>query len=217
MKVVFFDIIGTTVRERDPNTISDCLYEAFLQHHIQVHRQQINDNRGRDKKEMIEDIKTAYHADHVSSSEIYHAFQKKVEERLDNFETQEGFLEIMDILESRHMALALGTGLSRDLFESIVTYLQWPMEKFSYVGFPGPGLRGRPHPDMIYDLMSKMGLSDPKTILKVGDTVADIREGKNAGVVTAALLAGTQPDTLLKNEKPDHAIRSLRDLVALLP
>ena len=41
--------------------------------------------------------------------------------------------------------------------------------------------RGRPHPDMIRHLMTRLGVLDPCRVAKVGDTKADLEEGANAG------------------------------------
>ena len=40
---------------------------------------------------------------------------------------------------------------------------------------------GRPHPDMIRELMRRAGVEDPAEVIKIGDTEVDIREGRNAG------------------------------------
>ncbi|MGL4420546.1 MAG: HAD-IA family hydrolase, partial [Gemmataceae bacterium] len=41
---------------------------------------------------------------------------------------------------------------------------------------------GRPHPWMIYRVMEKLNVYPPRAVVKLGDTVADIEEGVNAGV-----------------------------------
>lgn len=46
---------------------------------------------------------------------------------------------------------------------------------------------GRPSPFMIFRNMEHLGIYNVKEILKVGDTVADVLEGKNAGTWTAAV------------------------------
>ncbi len=53
------------------------------------------------------------------------------------------------------------------------------------------GGRGRPYPYMIFQNMEKLGASSVRKVLKVGDTVSDIREGKNAGVWTAGVVKGS--------------------------
>ena len=39
---------------------------------------------------------------------------------------------------------------------------------------------GRPEPFMINELMKRFNISDSSHVLKVGDTIADIHEGRNA-------------------------------------
>lgn len=41
--------------------------------------------------------------------------------------------------------------------------------------------QGRPYPYMIYNLMEKTGVMNVKRVAKVGDSVRDIEEGRNAG------------------------------------
>lgn len=41
---------------------------------------------------------------------------------------------------------------------------------------------GRPHPWMIFENMRRLAVYPPSSIVKVGDTIADIAEGRNAGV-----------------------------------
>ena len=42
--------------------------------------------------------------------------------------------------------------------------------------------RGRPAPDMIYKIMYRLGVTEPKYVVKVGDTDVDGEEARNAGV-----------------------------------
>jgi phosphonoacetaldehyde hydrolase len=52
---------------------------------------------------------------------------------------------------------------------------------------------GRPAPHMIERNREQLGLAHPRAILKVGDTVADIEEGLNAGVWSVGVLrAGSE-------------------------
>ena len=53
------------------------------------------------------------------------------------------------------------------------------------------GHKGRPFPYMIFRNMEALGLSDVRRVMKVGDTVSDIKEGKNAGVYTVGILEGS--------------------------
>ena len=41
--------------------------------------------------------------------------------------------------------------------------------------------KGRPYPYMIFENMKKLEIDSVKKVVKVGDTISDILEGKNAG------------------------------------
>lgn len=50
---------------------------------------------------------------------------------------------------------------------------------------------GRPYPYMMFRNMEALHVSDVRKVIKVGDTVADIKEGKNAGVITVGVVEGS--------------------------
>lgn len=60
--------------------------------------------------------------------------------------------------------------------------------------------KGRPYPYMIFRNMEALGISDVRNVLKVGDTVSDIREGKNAGVLSAGVIIGSSEMGLTQKE-----------------
>lgn len=51
--------------------------------------------------------------------------------------------------------------------------------------------KGRPYPYMIFKNMMTLGLSDVHHVIKVGDTVADVKEGLQAGVWSVAIIDGS--------------------------
>ncbi len=51
--------------------------------------------------------------------------------------------------------------------------------------------KGRPYPYMIWENCRRFGISDLREVIKVGDTLADIEEGKNAGCWTVAVILGS--------------------------
>ena len=60
--------------------------------------------------------------------------------------------------------------------------------------------KGRPYPNMIFKNMEALGLSDVRRVLKVGDTISDIKEGKCAGVLTAGVVIGSSQMGLSEEE-----------------
>ncbi len=55
----------------------------------------------------------------------------------------------------------------------------------------GVGGLGRPYPYMIYENMRHFRLASVEEVIKVGDTASDIREGKQAGVISLGVLEGS--------------------------
>ena len=53
------------------------------------------------------------------------------------------------------------------------------------------GQKGRPYPYMIFRNMEALGIKKVNRVLKVGDTVSDIKEGRNAGVWSAGIVVGS--------------------------
>lgn len=211
IEAILFDVIGTTVQEKDPNTVNNCLLLALAKHDVPVDAKTLNQYRGRDKKEIISTI-TAGRVPGTKTKNILQSFNQNIKDSLHNFSANEGAEELFRYLRSKQIKFGLGTGLSRELFELILEHLRWKKSDFDYIGIANELPRSRPHPDMIFDMMKRVHVSNPTQFLKIGDTVSDIQEGKNAGVITAAILSGTQPDEVLKSANPDFILKRLPDV-----
>jgi phosphonatase-like hydrolase len=211
IKAILFDMIGTTVSEKDPMFINNCFVKAFGEHKISVTPELIQKNRGRDKNQMIGDILKALDYPPQLSGSIMQRFQRNVEKGIHNFSAAEGARDILGSMMGRGIKVGIGSGLPRVVFDRVFHHLQWDEIPFDYIGISEEVGRGRPHPDMILDMVKKMNVSVAET-LKVGDTISDIQEGKNAGVKTVAILSGTQPESQLRDEQPDFIIERLTEL-----
>ena len=60
--------------------------------------------------------------------------------------------------------------------------------------------KGRPFPYMIWNNLMRFGLSNPREVVKVGDTTADIEEGKNANCWTVGIIMGSSELGLTRDE-----------------
>jgi phosphonoacetaldehyde hydrolase len=215
IKAVLFDFIGTTVIEQDPTVLNRCFIEAFKDHDADMSIELIKANRGKDKKQMIDDILSGAGLSLELTEPVLESFRKLLANNLDNFRENEGVTMLMNGLAKSGHRIGLGTGLPRDTFEAIFNHLGWNKKHFDYIGIAEEMSKGRPHPDMIFDMMKKLGLGIDE-LIKVGDTVADIQEGKNAGVITVAILSGTQDEQELIDQQPEYIIRSLDELRKIL-
>ena len=85
--------------------------------------------------------------------------------------------------------------------------------------------KGRPHPWMIFENMRQLDVYPPAAIVKVGDTVSDIDEARNAGVISvgvcessneAVLLGAEYARTLLESAGARRVIPTSPDLWQIL-
>ncbi len=211
-KAVLFDLIGTTVKEEVPDTIGSCFEQAFAEHGLILDKPLLNLHRGLSKPDMI---RAAFQAQGMSINllePVYASFRKNFQERISSFSEFSGAQETFAWLKSYGIQVGIGTALDTDLLEMIMQQLDWKREAFDFIGVTAPGERPRPYPDMIWRMVKQFNLSSAATVLKVGDTIADIQEGKNAGAVTAAFVSGTQPIELLLAENPDFVVRALPEI-----
>jgi HAD superfamily hydrolase (TIGR01549 family) len=215
VKAVLFDMMGTTVTEKDPATIERCIQLAFADHNIKVPPTLIRGQRGKAKREMISTLLLSMKAPLHLTPSVLERFKAYFTDSLPNFETNSDFPEILAFLQSANISVGIGTGLTSDLADMLFTHLQWKKENFAYVGTASEAGRGRPSPDMINHMLAYLNLV-PEQLLKVGDTAADIEEGKNAGALTAVLLVGTQDEVSLIRQQPDFILHSLGELEEIL-
>jgi HAD superfamily hydrolase (TIGR01549 family) len=215
VRAVLFDLIGTTVKETDRSTIERCMQLAFADHNIKLPSHLIRGHRGKSKREVISTLLLSLKAPLHLTSDVLARFKVHFESQLHNFDTNDGLVELLEFLQANKIKAGIGTGLTSDLLHRIFHHLKWDKSSFDYVGTASEAGRGRPSPDMINHFLSTHGLT-PSQLLKVGDTIADIQEGKNAGVLTAVLLSGTQDEVTLIRQHPDFILHSLTDLIEIL-
>jgi phosphonatase-like hydrolase len=215
IKGVIFDFIGTTVIEKDPSLLNRCFVQAFSDHQLTVPIEIIQANRGKDKKEMIGEILQQSNVAVTLTGSVLQAFRFRLQNDIHNFHENTGAADMFHHLRKKKIKIGLGSGLPRDIFETILDHIGWKEPDFDYIGIAEEIGKGRPHPAMLLDMMDKCRLRK-KELLKVGDTVADVEEGRNAGVITVAILSGTQAENKIIASRPDFIIHSLQELNAIL-
>jgi len=208
---VFFDFIGTTILEKNNDVVLTCFQNAFADFGIKVEKDTLHKHRGKDKDEMIAEVLKSAKKDLRQKSNILSAFKKHFTNNLDKFSENKDLDPTIAYLRSKKVRIGIGTGLPRDVLQLLLEHFRWERFGFDYISTAEEIGKGRPNPEMIIDMMVKLHLNNFQ-FLKVGDTVADIQEGKNANVMTAALLSGTQTEDVLRKENPDFVIRNLSEL-----
>lgn len=216
--LVIFDLIGTTVRDSvhgGESVVVDSFLKAFSDYGYNVGQEKIVSERGKSKKEAVAHILLSNNLPLHHNEKIYQQFIDSLKKSIKGFSEMEGASELFEWLKKRGIKIAVGSGLPMDVIKEVFAQMNWRYSDFDYIGSSEELGKGRPDPVMIFDAMDKLSIKDKRDVLKVGDTVADIGEGKNAGVATCVLL-GTQKKINLAEYEPDYIVGALSELRAIL-
>ena len=106
------------------------------------------------------------------------------------------------VRELREAGIKIGstTGYTREMMDVIEPLAKAAGYAPDCVVTPDEVAGGRPAPWMIFKNMERLGVYPPCAVVKAGDTAADIREGKNAGVISVGILKGSSELGLTASE-----------------
>ena len=224
VKLIVFDIAGTTVRDRDE--VLYCFREACIQTGIHATDDRLNALMGVSKltvfkmlwEEQLEDA-TSEMVD-AKATVSYDLFREILEEY---YLTQpvvptDGALEVFEWCRKNNIKIALNTGFYRLVTDIILNRLGWETgEIIDFVVTSDEVPAGRPAPCMIQAAMAHFGITDPKEVVKVGDTPVDLAEGRNAGcLLSLAVTNGTHPAAQLAALDNDGLLSSVSELTTIL-
>ena len=110
-------------------------------------------------------------------------------------------LEAVETLRSMGIKIGSTTGYTDEMMSIVVPKAKEqgyaPDAWFSPDSTEG---LGRPYPYMIYKNLQTLRVSDVRNVIKAGDTVADIREGKQAGAISVGIVEGSSVMGLCQEE-----------------
>jgi len=111
--------------------------------------------------------------------------------------------------------VCLTTGFSPATLEGLLGALGW-RERVDLALAPGPGTRGRPHPDLILRAVLALEVDDVRGVAVAGDTASDLEAGTRAGAsVVAGVLTGAHGRDRLAAAPHTHLLDSVADFPAL--
>ena len=215
IRAVLFDMIGTTVLERDPTFVTSCFVHAFHQNDVTIDETQVRSIRGMDKRQAIALILKVNGKPENIGSGIFKSFKDKIRQGISNFEQHPELDDVIHYLRGKEIKIGVASGLPEEIFQMVFGSFGWDRYHFDYYNVYANFTEGRPHPALIMDMCERLEVR-PVNLLKVGDTVSDVAEGKNAGANTAVVLAGTQPEFVLRNAGAHHILNSLRDILHVI-
>lgn len=124
---------------------------------------------------------------------MYEIFEEKLLSILDQFaEVKPYVLETVKELRKRGIKIGSTTGYTDKMMEIVVPKAKENgYEPDIWFSPDAVGGFGRPYPYMVFKNMQALGIQSVDQVMKVGDTVSDIKEGKNAGVYTVGVVEGS--------------------------
>jgi phosphonatase-like hydrolase len=223
IRLVVFDVAGTTVRDGN-RAVQRAMHDAIAVTGLTLRENAMSGVTGLAKPQAIRTLleghgrdellprTDAIHADFVARMQRYYRDDEKVG-------PVDGASQVFATLRASGVRVALNTGFSRVVLDAILARLGW-------AGPDGPlddtiasdeVPRGRPYPDMIDALRTRLGGIAYTEVAKVGDTPIDLQEGTMArcGLVVG-VLTGAHDQTSLMQHPNDALIPSVAELPALL-
>lgn len=140
--------------------------------------------------------------DEQDVDQLYGLFEEKLLAILDQFaEVKPYVIETVEELRKRGIRIGSTTGYTDRMMTIVVPKAKENgYEPDAWFSPDSVESMGRPYPYMIYRNMEKFHVSSVDRVMKVGDTISDIREGKNAGVYTVGVIEGSSELALTQAE-----------------
>lgn len=213
LEAVIFDWAGTTV---DYGCFApvQAFIEAFKSFGITPTNTEVREPMGMLKRDHVKTmldmprIKAEWiklYGSEVTEADIDKVYEKSERAILDvvhNFASPNPFvLETIAELRNRGIKIGSTTGYTQEMMDIVL-----PAAKEN--GYTPDSLftpdsvsnLGRPYPFMVYHNMEALKVSSVNAVIKVGDTVADIKEGKSAGIISVGIVEGSSAMGLSKEE-----------------
>lgn len=133
---------------------------------------------------------------------MHDLFQEKLMGILDQFADPKPHV-VETVAKLREMGIKIGstTGYTDAMMEIVVPKAkEQGYEPDAWFSPNAVNNMGRPYPYMIFENMKALQISSVEKVIKVGDTLSDIREGKNAGVYTIGVVEGSSELGMTKEE-----------------
>ena len=252
IEAIVLDWAGTTVDYGSRAPII-AFKNAFAHFSIDLSEATIRQDIGLDKMTHVRkllqepEISGSWEANHPTiplthaAEKIYAQFQLEINKVLvATADLKPGVTDLVRFANSHHIQLATTTGYTQAMLDQILPLAAEQGYNPAYnITSEQTNHVGRPKSDMVDLAMKKMEISDPTHVIKVGDTVNDVLEGKNAGVISIGVAEGgnliglsqqafdqltveeraryrIKAAAILKEAGADEIINNLTDLIPLI-
>lgn len=103
----------------------------------------------------------------------------------------DGVIDVCDYLRKQGIKIGSTTGYTKSMMEVVTKEVKKKGYSPDFLVTPDDVCKGRPYPYMIFKNMEQLGVYPPSSVIKVGDTISDIKEGVNAGCISVGVVEGS--------------------------
>ena len=235
--MALFDMAATTVDDTVDGRplVLQSFADSFNAAHVTVPWETLNAQRGKDKMEVFRTLLASHGGLHGGTLEqtaqrLLEHFTAQLLRNVARLGEMPGATAAFRFLKQHGVFIALGSGFPLDVTQAIARHLGWTTAGLvDYVTCGEAAGAGRPHPHMLHRSLQAAGILPPDSpvdrvlpdfdygqVLKVGDTVQDVAEGRNVGALTIAVTSGTQTTETLAQAGPVAVLPSVAELPAWL-
>jgi len=214
-KMLICDMAGTTIQEK--GIVYNSLYKTIKLIKPDLLRSDIYKFSGYNKNEVIKYFVNQQRMDSPqvvinNLSSEFNYFLKKEYQNNESVKLIDPKLPVFfNVLRDTGIKICLNTGYNKEIQNLLIDNLGLLDCIDDYISSEEVD-RGRPYPFMIERLMTRNNVEYPSEVIKIGDSIADIKEGKNAGCKTVGVLSGVDSKALLQYENPDYIINNIMSL-----
>jgi len=234
LSMIMFDLSGTTVH--DDTGVRDCLYRAAREFDLQTTPDEILLYMGTNKIHLYQFLLARSQGENIELKDFEkiqdagtYEMAKKIFDRYEELMIRHYRTEVREIpgaadtfrwCHEHGIKVATDTGFHRKITEAIMDGLGWIGDGLVDISVDVesiPGGRGRPAPFMIFHAMEHLNVQSVHEVIKVGDTPADMLEGRNAGCRgVVGVLTGPRQVGDWGKYRHTHVIPSVKELPELI-
>jgi len=222
IKMVVFDMAGTTVNE--DNIVYKTVQQAM--NHIGGYQltlaEVLEHGAGKEKLQAIKTVlKNCLNiVDDQLAEQMFQSFLQALENayKVADIYPNSNANELFAILKEMNILRVLNTGYDRKTAESLLKKLNWVVGRDIDALITASDVpKNRPHPDMIDLARANFAITDPAAVVKIGDSIIDIKEGQNAScALSIGITTGAHHADQLKSANPDYVIDDLLEIVLII-
>ena len=223
IQMIVFDWAGTTV-DYGSSAPSEVFARVFSQAGIHLTREEINGPMGMEKKAHIRALLstlsgTKQWAERYGAAwteedvqKLYQTFEATLHDVVAEYSVPiDGVVETVRNLREKGLKIGSTTGYTSQMMEQVLPRAAELGYEADCVVTPDVTGASRPTPFMLFECMRRLNVYPPAAVVKVGDTVVDIQEGKNAGAWSVGILTGSNLLGLTQAEYEAMALEELEE------